>query len=186
MARQQITIMESMLADVFHQTLGVTLEQLGRKDIAFNIMHSKTMMQVLNENWSGANYSSRIWKNATAIADRVREDVTRLILEGRNPSEIKAGLMEDFNVSFNNADRLVRTESAYVFSEASKAAYVEAGVQLMQFMIAHDERTCSQCTEIGTADVGHGPGIYPINACPVIPVHPKDRCCYAPIVNLSK
>ena len=46
MARQQISIMESMLAEVFHQTLGVTLEQLGRKDIAFNTFHSKQMMQV--------------------------------------------------------------------------------------------------------------------------------------------
>ena len=84
---------------------------------------------MLNENWAGANYSSRIWKNASAIGDRVKEDVTRLVLEGKNPDRIKAALMEDFNVSFSNADRLVRTEEAYVFSEASKAAYREAGVQ---------------------------------------------------------
>jgi hypothetical protein len=48
------------------------------------------MMHVLNENWSGANYSSRIWKNGTAIASRIQEDVTRLVLEGKTPDAIKA------------------------------------------------------------------------------------------------
>lgn len=186
MAKTQITIMESLLEEVFYQTQGVTLQQLGRKDIAFNIIHSKQMMQLLNEQWSGNSYSSRIWRNAEAISIRIREDCTRLIQEGKNPAQIKAGLMEDFNVSYNNADRLVRTESAYVFSEASKAAYVEAGVQLMEFIIAEDERTCETCQEKGNADQGYGKGIYPINTCPIVPHHPKCRCVYAPIVTLSQ
>ncbi len=131
---------------------------------------------VLETAWSGTHYSTRIWHNTAAIAERVREDVTDMIVQGKGISQVRRKLMEDFSVAYADADRLVRTEAAYVRNQAALTRYRQNGRRKVRWITGKsDGRECAICRERDGKEYG-------IDAAPRLPAHPNCRCCYAPVV----
>ena len=131
---------------------------------------------VLETAWSGEHYSTRIWHNTAAIAQRVRDDVTDMIVQGKGISQVRRRLMEDFSAAYSDADRLVRTEAAYVRNQAALTRYRQNGRRKVRWITGEsDGRECSVCRERDGKE-------YDIDAAPRLPAHPNCRCCYAPVV----
>ena len=131
---------------------------------------------VLETAWSGEHYSARIWRNTAAIAQRVRDDVTDMIVQGKGVSWVRRRLMEDFSAAYSDADRLVRTEAAYVRNQAALTRYRQNGRRKVRWITGEsDGRECSVCRERDGKE-------YDIDAAPRLPAHPNCRCCYAPVV----
>lgn len=126
--------------------------------------------------WSGEHYSTRIWYNTAAIAQRVRDDVTDMIVQGKGISQVRRRLMEDFSAAYSDADRLVRTEAAYVRNQAALTRYRQNGRRKVRWITGEsDGRECAVCRERDGKE-------YDIDAAPRLPAHPNCRCCYAPVV----
>lgn len=135
---------------------------------------------VLETAWSGEHYSTRIWHNTAAIAQRVRDDVTDMIVQGKGVSQVRRRLMEDFSAAYSDADRLVRTEAAYVRNQAALTRYRQNGRRKVRWITGEsDGRECSVCRERDGKE-------YDIDAAPRLPAHPNCRCCYAPVVEAGK
>lgn len=135
---------------------------------------------VLETAWSGEHYSTRIWHNTAAIAQRVRDDVTDMIVQGKGISQVRRRLMEDFSAAYSDADRLVRTEAAYVRNQAALTRYQQNGRRKVRWITGEsDGRECSICRERDGKE-------YDIDAAPRLPAHPNCRCCYAPVVEAGK
>ena len=131
---------------------------------------------VLETAWSGEHYSARIWHNTAAIAQRVRDDVTDMIVQGKGVSQVRRRLMEDFSAAYSDADRLVRTEAAYVRNQAALTRYRQNGRRRVRWITGEsDGRECAVCRERDGKE-------YDIDAAPRLPAHPNCRCCYAPVV----
>ena len=131
---------------------------------------------VLETAWSGEHYSARIWRNTAAIAQRVRDDVTDMIVQGKGISQVRRKLMEDFSAAYSDADRLVRTEAAYVRNQAALTRYRQNGRHKVRWITGKsDGRECAVCRERDGQE-------YDIDAAPRLPAHPNCRCCYAPVV----
>lgn len=131
---------------------------------------------VLETAWSGEHYSARIWRNTAAIAQRVRDDVTDMIVQGKGISQVRRRLMEDFSAAYADADRLVRTEAAYVRNQAALTRYRQNGRRKVRWITGKsDGRECAVCRERDGQE-------YDIDAAPRLPAHPNCRCCYAPVV----
>lgn len=131
---------------------------------------------VLETAWSGEHYSARIWRNTAAIAGRVRDDVTDMIVQGKGISQVRRKLMEDFSVAYSDASRLVRTEAAYVRNQAALTRYRQNGRRKVRWITGKsDGRECAVCRERDGQE-------YDIDAAPRLPAHPNCRCCYAPVV----
>ncbi len=135
---------------------------------------------VLETAWSGEHYSTRIWRNTAAIAQRVRDDVTDMIVQGKGISQVRRRLMEDFSAAYSDADRLVRTEAAYARNQAALTRYRQNGRRKVRWITGEsDGRECSVCRERDGKE-------YDIDAAPRLPAHPNCRCCYAPVVEAGK
>ena len=131
---------------------------------------------VLETAWSGEHYSARIWHNTAAIAQRVRDDVTDMIVQGKGISQVRRRLVEDFSAAYSDADRLVRTEAAYVRNQAALTRYRQNGRRRVRWITGEsDGRECAVCRERDGKE-------YDIDAAPRLPAHPNCRCCYAPVV----
>lgn len=131
---------------------------------------------VLETAWSGEHYSTRIWHNTAAIAQRVRDDVTDMIVQGKGISQVRRRLMEDVSAAYSDADRLVRTEAAYVRNQAALTRYRQNGRRKVRWITGEsDGRECAVCRERDGQE-------YDIDAAPRLPAHPNCRCCYAPVV----
>lgn len=111
-------------------------------------MNDKELNRILRTNWSGANYSKRIWGNTRGLAKELKTQMTLAYLTGKNESEIAGELANKYATGAAYAWRLVRTESAYVSGQAQAAADQEAGIDSYKIIATLDLRTSNICREM--------------------------------------
>lgn len=117
-------------------------------DFAFSKIDDNMVTALLNERWSGANYSQRIWGNTDLLAQSVSEIVGGALLSGQSIAKTSRQIRERFNVGKYYADRLVRTETNHFNNEADAMAYAEMDVDKYVFLAVLDTRTSTICQEL--------------------------------------
>lgn len=118
--------------------LGFSFSKFPRQDVD----------RILRANWSGGNYSQRIWKDVSGMTARLKNELLVSMLSGRSNEKTARIFQEQFGVNAYCARRLVRTESAYVANAAQKSAYSEAGIDRYRFVAMLDSRTCECCAAL--------------------------------------
>lgn len=168
-------VIHAALEKEFERVIGDKVMNYGGA-IGRNGMMALTQLEknrILSGTWSGDHYSARIWKNTSAVADRMRNEITNMLVDGKSTQDIRRTVMREFGVGYHNADRLVRTEVSYVHNQMTLARYKANGDSLVKILNVEDGKACEICREL--------PGKpYDINAAPFLPAHPRCRCCYAP------
>lgn len=163
------------LDKVFADVIGVLPEALS----AENFTLRPDPASVINTAWSGEKYSARVWKNRTALAERIRIDMEDMIVQGKGLSEMRRQLMREFSTGYSQADRLLRTETSYVFNRASLMRYSKAGVKKVEWIAGiHDNRECDICG-------GRDGKVFLLTDAPVMPAHPNCRCVWSGVVELE-
>ena len=102
---------------------------------------------ITNRIWcaDGQNWSDRIWKNKTALQQRLEKGLVDTMIRGAKTDELTKTLMQDFGVGYREASRIVRTETTHVRAEAEAAALEREGYDRYRFVNATDGRTCDEC-----------------------------------------
>lgn len=122
------------------------LDLMTRHKVAISKDSVKEILQIP---WSGANYSTRIWKRQFNIAHKVKEMVTRNILEGKSITNITREVAKEFGAEYTNALKtLIHTETAFVKSQADKEVYKKLDVEEYEFMATLDRRTSEICRKL--------------------------------------
>ena len=126
--------------------------------------------KVINAVWvnDGKNWSDRVWNNHKVLANKLEQGLIDSISAGYSPEVFKAELMKIFNVSYNNASTLARTELSHIYNQSALDKYREAGITHYRFLATPDERECSACQELNNK-------IFTLDEVK-IPVHPQCRC----------
>ena len=153
-----------------------------KDDVLFNReIDEGAVRQMINQIWcaDGKSWSARVWENVDRLQETLNDSLINCVVTGKPMGDLKKQLMHDFNVSFNRADTIVRTEMAHIQTEAAKQRYKDYGLQEVEILADEDERRCDVCGKL------HGTR-YPIGAHIPIPAHPKCRCCIVPVVEESK
>ena len=154
-------------------------------DKAFSTVDKEVAKQVANQIWcaDGKNWSQRIWKNLNNLQQTLNDGLIECVVTGKKTSELKKRLMERFNVTYNQAENLVRTEMAHIETQAALDRYKSSGTEKIRIIVDPDERTCDVCTkwddkivDISEAHTGKN--------CP--PFHPRCRCAVAAVVEDKK
>lgn len=114
-------------------------------DFSFNKIDEQLMNSMLNERWSGLNYSQRIWGNTDILATSLSEVLGGALLSGQGLEKTARQIRERFNVGKYYAERLVRTETNHFNNEADAMAYEEMGINQYVFIATLDSRTSDIC-----------------------------------------
>lgn len=117
-------------------------------DVAFNKLSTNAETILLNEKWSGRNYSETIWKNTDILADSLSETLGGAILSGQGVEKTAKQIKDRFNVGKYYAERLVRTETNHFYNEATALAYEKLGVDKYVFVATLDSRTSEMCQDM--------------------------------------
>ena len=117
-------------------------------DFAFSKIDDNMMTALLNERWSGKNYSQRIWGNTDLLAESLSEILGGALMSGQSIAKTSRQIRERFNVAKYYADRLVRTETNRFNNEADAMAYEEMEMDQYVFMATLDTRTSTICQEM--------------------------------------
>lgn len=151
-----------------------TLKQLEVPD--FSIPNRKLMEKLMQEPWRGGYFSSRLWTNQKRLASAMNAILTTGLQQGKSVTNMAVELNMAMGKGFNEAHRLVRTETMHYLNSAVLQSYRDSGVKKVQFWAAEDERTCEICGAM------HGK-IYDIDKAPILPIHPNCRCTYLPVLD---
>lgn len=184
----------TVLADVQTKKIGNHLEQCINKNyfetmygfyknkdpavLALMSKHAvaidkKAVQVILTMPWSGANYSSRIWKREYMMVKRIKEKVVQNILIGTNLDKLSKELADDLKLdSDKNVRRLLHTETAYVKGQADLLLYKELGIDEYEILATLDKRTSSICRKM---DGKHYPLKEAVDGETYPPFHPNCR-----------
>lgn len=113
-------------------------------DRAFSTVDAKSAINYIWCN-DGKHFSKRVWENLADLGATLNEELINCVITGKKNSELKKLLMERFNVSYNRANTVVRTETARIQVQAAKDRYQSYGVTEYEILVKTDKRTCDVC-----------------------------------------
>lgn len=144
---------------------------------AYASLDDTIVRQMINSIWcaDGKTWSSRIWHNTELLQQALNEKLIECVVSGKKTTELKNLLQEQFGVSYNRADALVRTEMAHIQTQAAQQRYKDYGIKQVEVFVDEDERTCPICAK----EEGKR---YNINDKMPVPFHPRCRCCMVPVI----
>lgn len=189
LALKQTKAIESKLVDVYEAQSLIEKNVLGDRFGLYSTVDTEAAKTVVNELWcsDGKGFSDRIWKNKDFLTQRLEQSlfdfvsrgqptaqlVTDLIADqiGQTAAEFGSVLDDDFREAYNNARRLVRTETARIQNRATQDRYKEAG--FTKYRIIAEPDCCEVCDDLQTQ-------VFDIDDL-VLPAHPNCRCAMAAI-----
>jgi len=176
----EVDIAYTALERVYGDIIEKSYKDLG-SSLKWGFTEQSQLKKAIDSVWSGEHFSSRIWRNTNDLGRRLEQHIKDLVSLGKMPDDIKRELMQDFNVTLFQADRLVRTEAMYQLNQAQGQAYQNNGITEYQFLAAHDARTSDICRntdgqifKFNEAVAGQN---YP-------PLHPFCRSTIIPVIQL--
>ena len=144
---------------------------------AYSKIDTQVAHQLLQYIWcaDGKSWSDRVWTNTKMLQQELNDTLLDCVISGRKSGDLKQLLMERFNVSYNRADALVRTELAHIQTQAAQQRYKDYGIKQMEVFVDEDEKTCPTCAKMEGTKVN-------VNALMPVPFHPRCRCCMIPVI----
>jgi SPP1 gp7 family putative phage head morphogenesis protein len=146
---------------------------------AFTTIDREGMVRAINSIWcaDGLTWSQRVWNNISNLTETLNDELVHCVTTGKKTSELKKILQERFDVSYSQADTIVRTEMAHIQTSAAQQRYQDYGIKEVQVWADEDERRCDVCGKLHKKK-------YPIGGQMPIPAHPRCRCSIIPVVEL--
>lgn len=122
-------------------------------DVAFDKIASRKLEKILSSDWVGnMNWSERLWKDRELVGKKVTDILEEGLPQGKSMQSMARELKEATQSSFNDAFRLIRTESAHVdgevLLESFKQAKAELGYTKYIFDATIDSRTSDDCERL--------------------------------------
>jgi SPP1 gp7 family putative phage head morphogenesis protein len=139
------------------KALGVGFEASG--------VPRKTLNEILKSKWAGVSYSDSVWMNRDATAslldkalmemstmgklsDPTLRDVRGMVDISKWKGAIKSKFKTQEEYAKYAANRLIRTESAYVANQTTALAYEECEIDKYEFVSVLDGRTSQKCGDL--------------------------------------
>lgn len=135
----------------------------------------------LKDDETMTTFSDNIW----LYKDELVKDIEKLLIsnftKGENPRVMARQLKDKFNVFGYQAERLARTESSRIQTEAQKQSFEDNGID--EFELIAEPSACSVCSALDGEVFRLENMVIGKNASPL---HPNCRCSTAPYTNPVK
>lgn len=143
----------------------------------FSTLDKHIAEQMIKQIWcaDGKTWSDRVWNNIDNLQQTLNDDLIECLLNGYDTNRLKERLMFDFNVSYNRADTLVRTEITHIQTQATRQRYADEGIKEVYVWADKDERRCDVCGKLHEKR-------FLVGETMPIPAHPKCRCRILPVL----
>lgn len=178
-AARQLTLMEEELNKAYKAAFQKTTVAQGTAAV-WGIQNTHIMEQVVNGNFKGSNFSQRIWKGRQSAFDLLKREIENIVASGQSKDTAVKAIRKATNASFQNADRLVRTETMRVINAGQRQSYIAAGRTHGCYLMANDDRLCEYCKRLAIQTKLEPMQLELMDDSH----HPNCRCTIKPIVNI--
>lgn len=139
--------LEYIANETYYREIFAAQQRVGEA-FPFDDIKAEDIEKVLRKNWSGKNYSERIWGNTQELADAVKNEMMFSLITGKSQSKMVQAIQARFGVGYSDAHRLIRTEACYVSNQIQLEVYKRTGVKEYVYSAILDERTSEICREL--------------------------------------
>lgn len=141
-------LMRDVYTDSVYKTAYETQKVTGFEN--FRAVRERQIEEAISKSWAsdGADFSSRIWKNKTQLINSLQTDITQSLMTGTSTAQLSEKIAMRFNTSYNQAYRLVETETAYIQERAMLDTYDELGLEQYQICAVLDSKTSEICQNL--------------------------------------
>lgn len=182
---EEVGLVRDRLWDTLEQSYYRTVfdvQQLTGDGFDFAQLDSFQIQAALASDWSGRNWSDRLWDNNQQFADAVEDVVTVGLMSGLRYDEMRDALlgvigMDSTEGSRYRAARLVRTECAYIANQGHLMGYQAAGIEHYRYLATLDLRTDEECGKLDMQRFRVDEAQPGVN---LPPMHPNCRCTTMP------
>ena len=178
-ASRDYDVVKKGISDVYRDFYTITTSDFGLTGVN-TVLPDKVLRRLINQPWSGANFSERIWGNAEILGKVLKQEIIQSFIQGISVKDLSDRIEKRFITDRKNTERLVRTELNYALNETTKLSYEEAEIEEYEYLAEIDGRTSDICRELNgqkfkmkDAKVGVN---YP-------PMHPYCRSTTVPVIN---
>ena len=141
------SFLKSIIPEAYYHTIFDIAQGTGIEP-SFAAVNEKLITAIVEEPWSGKNYSKRIWANTDKLSNELREVLTTAAMSGESISKTLRKVADSFNTSSYNAERLIRTETTYACNQAEIASYNELDIDRYKYVATLDTRTSPICQQL--------------------------------------
>lgn len=113
-----------------------------------NFPNAQSIEEIARYPFNGLNYSERIWKQQSDLAIKLKQTITNMMIQGKNPYDCQNEILKYFDVKKREAYRLLNTEHAYVAGQATKQAYLDDGIEKYKISATLDLSTSQICRDM--------------------------------------
>lgn len=153
MGLEEVSYVRDRLSDTLEQSYYRTtfdIQHFTGEYYDFDRLTDRQIKAALATDWSGKNWSERIWDNNQMFADAVEDTVTVGIMTGQRYDEMRDNLLhviglDDTEGARYRSARLVQTECAYVANQGHLMGYQAAEIEKYIFLATLDLRTSKIC-----------------------------------------
>ena len=178
--QQMESLLKETYSDSYYSNVFSVFQERGYGS-DFDRVDEKILHAAVKEPFHGKSWSKRIWDDTEKLAKQVDGILNRNILLGKSVDVAVKELKCKVGVEqVQNAERLILTESAHIYEQATLEAYKETDVEYYRFIAILDSKTSEPCQkldnkrfELDKAEEGVN---YP-------PLHPRCRSTTIPIVD---
>lgn len=128
------------------------IQQYSGYGFDFKLLDQKNIEKVLNSKWSGNNYSQTLWKNTDKLAKAVKKEIMLNLLMGKPVKDMSESIDQRFGAGYNEARRLIRTESSFVCNQMQLLSYDNCGIEKYIYVAILDLRTSAVCRSLDKKD----------------------------------
>ena len=178
-AYEQTAVTDTVVkvADDAYYATAYALDKGVQINKSFAMLSKAFIDTALNNEVDGKTFSKRIWDNCTALANRVKIDVERAMIQGTSTEKLARQIKKDVGSSAYQAKRLINTEVARTVTAAQDEAYKNSGVvSSVMWTATLEANTCDVCA-------GYDGMYFSVGDHPALPVHPTCRCALVPVVH---
>ena len=170
-------ILANWLKELYKEEFKEFAEFMG--DSTFNNVNEDMVEAAVKTNWSGEHFSRRVWDNKSKLVSALDRVIIDGIALGVSRQKMNKMILKQFDVAHYWVDRIVRTESNFIYNRAHFDNYKQAGILKYEFLAEVDSRTSTKCKDhnrkvyyLAEAQVGLN---YP-------PLHPNCRSTVIPVI----
>ena len=166
------------MTSLYKQT-GTIVDKTNNLKFSSSQINDSRIKQIINSEWvgDGKNWSQRIWTHQGELSQKLSKGILDAMEAGIPLSNLKKELMNDFNVGYHQASRIVRTEYVHIANKAATDRYEQAGIKKYRVLCNQDERLCPECQQMD------GQEFFVDDATLLPPFHCNCRCTTIAVID---
>lgn len=139
-------LLKSVYSDSYYKTW-FNVDVYNGFHAEFAQVNAKTVEELINYPFNGANFSSRIWRQKDYMLQQLNDSITSMLIQGKDPRTLSKDFANKFNTRKYEAYRLLHTEGAFIAEQGTLDAYKQDGVEKYEILSTLDTKTSDICRD---------------------------------------